>query len=283
MKKYAVCFLLASAITLSLTGCNDHGTDIIITEGSIPIIFDSAPEERFENTSVTVNTEILETNPELHRPIVSDEQLRDYERSLDHDLYSDLDIFESLWEHILEPIEETETTILAKSFVKDMVVAIETADYSWKNIIDLNKYMDDGYLKDYTALTLSISGGTAKPPKSYFDFDRLEAVGQINIGDITYIAVEYCVQHIDGETNNWKSQYSIEWVGIRNGKIVNQSLTAGAHVDKYLGIETKITLVEGKLYYSFQFDRNPWDSREDVKKIFDKLQSKGYRIEMREY
>lgn len=280
MKKYAVCFLFASAITLSLTGCNNHGADIIITEGSIPIIFDSVHEEKFENT---VNTEIFETNSELLRPIVTDEQLRNYEISLHLDLYSNLEMFDFLFEHILEPIEETEITILAKSFVKDMVVAIETADYSWKNIIDLNKYMDDGYLKDYTALTLSISGGTAKSPKSYFDFDRLEAVGQINIEDIIYIAVEYFVQYFDGETNNWKSQYSLEWVGIRNGKIVNQSLTAGAHVDKYLGIETAITLIEGKLYYSFQFDRNPWDSREDVKKIFDKLQSKGYRIEMREY
>lgn len=193
-----------------------------------------------------------------------------------------MDIFEYS-ERIFEPIEETEATILAKSFVKDMVKAIETADISWKEIIDLNKYMDDGYLKDYTALTLSISKRASKPSKSNFDFDRLEAVGQIQAGDITYIVVEYFVQYIDRETNNWKSLYSIEWVGVRNGSIVNQSLTAGAHVDEYLGITTKVFIINGKIYYSFQFDRNPWDSREDVKKIFDKLHSKGYQIDMREY
>lgn len=45
MKKYAAYFLLALAIIFFLTGCEDQGADVIITEGSIPF-FSTLPLRR---------------------------------------------------------------------------------------------------------------------------------------------------------------------------------------------------------------------------------------------
>lgn len=279
MKKYTIYFLLASAIILSLTGCEDS-VDIVLTEtsfteASIPSIIESVPEESSENMSVITNAEITEaisqtTTAVTTRPENIEEALELYERR-------GLDIS-------FEPIKETETTVFAKKYVREMREAVDCiADTAWNTVIDLDEYIDDGYLKDYILFELKIYGRNITGVRNNYEIEYLEAVEQKQVGDITYIGVRYFAQYVDGRKNNWQSKFGTEWVGIRNGRIVNESIVAGSSVDRFIGIDPDLIDFGNFLYYSFQSDINPWDNIEDIEKIYKGLQSEGYGIEMKEY
>lgn len=278
MKKRISLFLIYSLIILSLTGCEDS-IDIILTEtsfteASTPYVIESIPNEITESTSLTTNVDITEALVQettvTTRPDNINEALERYE-------WKGLDIS-------FEPIDETEATVLAKKYVKEMREAVDCiADTTWSTIIDLDEYIDDGYLKDYILFELNIFQRRIKGIKRNYMIERLEAVEQKQVGDIIYIGVRYFVQYISERTNNWVNECGTEWVGIRNGRIVNESILAGGHVDSYIGIDTDIIDFGNFIYYCFQSDVNPWDNIEDIKKIYNGLKSQGFGIEMKEY
>ncbi len=276
MKKHIKHFLIFSLIILSLTGCED-GIDIILTEtswteASKPSIIESVPEENLENTTVITNNEVL---PPITTIIISRPSI---EQELEHHAERGQDIS-------FEPIEETEESVIAKKYISEMQEAVDCiGDTSWSSVIDIDEYINDGYLKDYILFGLKIRGRSRKRFKDNYEIGCLEAIEQKQVGDIIYVKVKLLAQYIDSKNNDWSSVLTTEWVGIRNGRIVDESIIAGENVYGYIGIEEDMKNIYGEpIGYSFPPQRNPWDNIEDIKKIYNGLKSQGFGIEMKEY
>ncbi len=272
IKKLALMLLLP----LSLTACNDSGEFIlyetVYTFSPFPSETEPLPEESKESSVITTsesNTEApaSQTTIVAPRPENIDELLKEYEAQ-------GMDIS-------FQPIEETEETIIAKNYVRDMYTTLNSIGYvEWEKNIDIDKYMDDGYLKDYILFEFKIDSKFHKVRYDDYKFDRLEAVDKKQDGETIYIAVRFFLQHFDYRGNDYENEFWTNWVGIRDGKVVYESVMSYG-LYRSLGVKVAENKTGKKL--PFTLDRNPWDNMEDIKKMYGELQAAGYGIKLKEH
>lgn len=286
MKKNFVYFFLVFVLVLSLTACQDS-VDIIISESPTLSVSEPIPEEitvsassaitddtfynETDKTSDVISYEISEaavTTEMPPRPSI--EELLEFYRRVPADIS-------------FEAVEETDETILAKQYMAQ----IWKADtFRSAALLDtaLDEYIDNGYLKDYIKFKFKIwYGDTASLDNviTFYDIPLIEAVEQKQAGDTIYIYVKGLEQYYS--CGEWSSVLGKNWVGIRNGKVVNDGYFVGEDEYKLVGIEKTSINKYGEPAYPFPPERNPWDNMEDIKKIYDGLKAQGYDIEMKDY
>lgn len=268
-----------------LTGCDDK-VDIILTEAesTIPLIFETVPNEITTGTSNTATDDIYYAKTDITSVDNFYETSASAEIQPRPSLEEEFKFFKNLAADItFEPVEETEETKLAKQYMEGIWKACGLRLDTWLSPI-LDEYIDNGYLKNYIEFKFKMwyeETNITDYIVPFCDIALIEAVEQKQAGDITYVYVKGIVQYYSyGE---WSSSLKKDWVGIRNGKVVDDGFFVGEDEYDLIGIEKTEKNKYGEPIYPFPPERNPWDNIDDIKKIYDGLKVQGYDIEMKEY
>lgn len=283
MKKRFAYFFLIILLILSFTACRDS-VDIIISEAPTLSVSEPIPEEitiaaseavtddvqYIETENVTTSQTVTVTTEMPPRPSI--EELFEFYRRVPADIS-------------FEAVDETDETILAKQYMAQIWKADTFCSAALLDTA-LDEYIDNGYLKDYIKFKFKIwyeDTASLDNVITFYDIPLIEAVEQKQAGDTIYIYVKGLERYYLSSCGEWISRLGKNWVGIRNGKVVNEGYFVDEDEYKLIGIEKTSINEYGEPAYPFPPERNPWDNMEDIKKIYDGLKAQGYDIEMKDY
>ncbi len=252
MRKQIKLLIIPLVIILFLSGCEKR-IDIILTDSTMPTPIDPSPDEKTD----------IPPKPTIN-------EMLDYFLKQGQDI----DII---------PVEETEESALAKKFITEMRMAVDCIGTTpWNSVINIDEYIEDGYLKDYILFKLNYLSENPESNIDGYEIKELEAVEQVQVGDITYVKVKFISLFLNTVRSKWIYQLKTEWAAVRDGRIVDESILAGENIYNYLHIDMDIVDEFGvQSGYSFPPKRNPWDSRKDIEDLFRRLNSQGYDIIMK--
>ncbi len=181
--------------------------------------------------------------------------------------------------------EDNENTRIATSFVENFYNAIDLCaddEKHWSDYIDIDKYYEDGYLKDFMISYLdenTTEKDTYRGRKYKYEIAGVKAYDERKIGDITYITVIIHSSWIYSRTLNddqvyWSSSSKRDVIGIRDGKIVNQTICGNDSFCVMAWKDADFSTFDFDAY-DIRQDINPWDNEEYSVKI---LQEFDYKV-----